>query len=208
MSEAERIIIPPGGGRRVELRRGQTLRIIDIEGGQVADLMAVAADDPAELLSSGRSLDYNGTLFLGEGHVLYSNRSRPLLTITRDTAGRHDFLFAACSQEMFAIQYGAISHHPNCLENIASCLRTESLSMDRVPTPFNVFMYVDVDPISGALTIRPPSSGPGDHIDLRAERDLVVAVTACSAENTNQGRLKPIGVSVLDPPALRSASTS
>lgn len=195
MTETRRIL-PPATGTRLELQRGQILRIIDVEGRQVADLMAVRADDPAEHISSGRTFDYNGTLFVTEGHTLYSNRSNPLLTIVEDTAGRHDFLFAPCSQEMFAREYGVVAHHPNCLENIAACLRPEGISEDEIPTPFNVFMHVDVDPSTGELTIRPPSSAAGDHIDLKVERDLIVAVTACSAEKTNQGRLKPIGVEV------------
>ena len=188
------LVIPPASGARLELAGGQTIRITDLEGGQVADLMAIAAGDADEWLSSGRTFDYNRTLFPTCGQTLYSNRSRPLLTITEDTAGRHDFLFAPCSQAMFAIEYGCTEPHPNCLENLAACFEPEGLGEDRMPTPFNAFMRVDVDPTSGALTIRAPSSGPGDHIDLRAERDVVVAVTACAAEFTNQGRLKPIGV--------------
>jgi uncharacterized protein YcgI (DUF1989 family) len=202
MSSGRLVVIPPAQGQRFELARGETLRIIDIEGGQVADLMALSAADPAERLSSGRSLDYNGTLFLTTGNVLYSNRSNPLLSITEDTAGRHDFLFSPCSQEMFAIQYGATKPHPNCLANLARCLAPEGIEEDAIPTPFNAFMHVDVDPTTGTLTIQPPSSGPGDHIDLVAERDLVVALAACSAEHTNQGRLKPIGVRVLGSSAL------
>lgn len=196
MVERRAAAIQPGTGLRLELKRGDTLRITDLEGGQVADLMAVSAEDPSEWLSSGRTFDYNRKLFLTRGSVLYSNRSRPLFTIVEDTAGRHDFLFAVCSQEMFAIQYEATEHHPNCLENLATCLRQEAIDEDDMPTPFNVFMHVDVEPATGELSIRPPSSGPGDHIDLRLERDLVVAITACAAENVNQGRLKPIGVEV------------
>ena len=66
-----------------ELRRGQALRIVDLEGEQVADLYCVALGDPGERLSSGRSFDYNGTLYLTTGHVLYSNASRPSSWIDR-----------------------------------------------------------------------------------------------------------------------------
>ena len=197
MKEGQQIVVQPGTGARLELLRGQTLRIIDIEGGQVADLMAIAAGDADERLSSGRSFDYNRTLFLTTGNVLYSNRSNPMLRITEDTAGRHDFLFAACSQAMFEIQYGASAPHSNCLANLAACYEEESIHEDHIPTPFNAFMHVDVNATTGALAIRAPSSGPGDHVDLQAERDLILAVTACSAEYTNQGRLKPIGVMVM-----------
>ena len=114
-----------------------------------------------------------------------------------DTAGRHDFLYAPCSQEMFAIQYGVGEAHPNCLDNLAGCFGANELTRDAMPTPFNVFMRVDVDPRTGKLEVGPPSSIPGTHVELRAERDLIVAVSACSAERTNGGRLKPIAVEVL-----------
>ncbi|MCP5041712.1 MAG: urea carboxylase-associated family protein [bacterium] len=190
-------MLRPATGIRLELVCGQTLRIVDIEGSQVADVMAVSADAPGEWLSSGRTFDYNRTLFLTKGNVLYSNRSRALFTITEDTAGRHDFLFAPCSREMFSLEYGVTEHHSNCLENLAACFRREGLDEDRMPTPFNVFMHADIDPMTGAIEIRSPSSGRADYIDPLAARDVVVAVTACAAENTNGGRLKPIGVKVL-----------
>jgi uncharacterized protein YcgI (DUF1989 family) len=192
-------IIPPATGIRLELARGHILRITDLEGGQVADLMAVSAVDPRERLCSGRTLDSNGTLFLSTGHTLYSNRGNALLSLMRDTAGRHDFLHAACSQAMFAQQYGATAPHANCLANLAACLQSEALDEDQMPTPFNVFMRVDVDAATGRLDIRPPSSAAGAHLELRAERDLVVAVTACAAARVNQGRLKPIAVTLRGP---------
>lgn len=196
MSLSSKILIRPATGVRLELGRGQVLRVIDVEGQQVADLTAFASGDGGEWLCSGRTFDYNGTILLTKGHALYSNRSNVLFRIVEDTAGRHDFLLAPCSPEMFRIQYGEAGHHPNCLENLAACLEQDGIDRDRIPTAFNVFMHVDVDPGSGSLTIQPPSSRRGDHVDLLVERDVVVAVAACSAENTNQGRLKPIEVEV------------
>ena len=186
----------PATGRRLEIRRGQTLRIIDIEGDQVADLAVFNAKDPTESLSSGRTFDYNGTIFLSTGHDLYSNRSQVLFHITEDTAGRHDFLYAPCSPEMFRVQYGSKDDHPSCLENLTACLEPDDIGPHRIGTVFNVFMKVDVDPGTGSLTIQAPSSRAGDHIDLYAECDLIVGIAACSAEATNQGRLKPISVEI------------
>ena len=142
------------------LRQDQQIRITDPMGKQVADLVAFAADDWTEWLSSGRTFDYNRTLRMTTGHTLYSDRSRPMLVIEEDTVGRHDFLFAACSREMFARQ-GADPEHANCLDALVAALADFSITADRIPTPFNVFMNVDIDAATGALTIRAPVSVPG-----------------------------------------------
>ena len=92
--------IEPQTGAGFILRKGSVLRVIDVEGEQVSDLIAFAAADPKEWLSSGRSIDYAGTICFTKGHALYSNRSNKMLSILEDTVGRHDFLFAPCSPEI------------------------------------------------------------------------------------------------------------
>lgn len=190
-------------GMGLELRRGQILRVIDPQGEQVSDLLAFNAADRREWLSSGRSIDYNDTIYLTTGHVLYSNRSNPMLTIVEDRVGRHDFLLTPCSPEMFRILYRHEGHHPSCFENLATDLAPFGISADALPTTFNIFMDVSVAP-DGALSIGPPRSRPGDFIDLRAEMDLVVGVTACSAEKSNNGSFKPIDLEVRAAPTVRS----
>ena len=188
--------IEPQTGHGLELRRGQVLRIIDPEGEQVSDVMAFAAGDKAEKLSSGRSIDYNNTIYLTTGHVLYSNRSRPMFTVLEDTVGRHDFLLTPCSPETFELLYeGHEGYHPSCLENLTVNLRPFGIEEDDIPTTFNVFMNVAVSP-EGELDIGPPLSKAGDYVDLRAEMDLVVGVTACSAEKSNNGSFKPVEIEV------------
>ena len=173
------------------LAAGESLVVTDPEGEQVADLIAFSREPRPAWLSSGRTFDYNNTLRLSHGHVLYSNRSVPMLTITEDTVGRHDFLYTPCSAETFSLIYGLTGHHPSCLENLASSLRPYDVHADDIPTTFNIFMNVDFD-VAGALSIAPPLSRPGDHITLRAEIDLLIGLTACSAELSNNHRLKPI----------------
>ena len=92
MSETARYHLRPQTGIGLRLRRGQVLRIVDPQGEQVSDVVAFAAQDTSERLSSGRSIDYNNTIYLTTGHVLYSNRSHPMFTILEDKVGRHDFL--------------------------------------------------------------------------------------------------------------------
>ena len=175
----------------LEMQRGQRLRVIDIEGEQVVGLVAFARRDIAEWLSNGRSFDYNGTIAMTYGSVLYSNQSNPMFTILEDTVGRHDFLLAACSPEMFKIQYGYEEGHPSCLENLAIALAPYGIEVSMIPTPFNIFMNVEVRP-GGSLVMRPPCSKAGDSITLRAEMDLLVAVSTCSAGICNNYRHKPI----------------
>lgn len=188
--------IAPQTGIGFTLRAGDTLRVIDPAGEQVSDLIAFSRKRPSEWLSSGRSIDYSNTIYLTTGHVLYSNRSTPMLTIIEDTVGRHDFLYTPCSPEMFAIIYKTTGHHSSCFDNLARALQPYGIEPDRIPTTFNIFMNVDVAP-DGSLTIQPPRSKAGDCIALRAEMDLVVGLTACSAEMSNNYRFKPIEFEII-----------
>jgi uncharacterized protein YcgI (DUF1989 family) len=198
--------IEPQRGCAFVLSRGQVLRVIDPTGEQVADFVAFARDDPREWLSSGRTFDYNNTIYLTTGHVLYSNRSRAFLTITADTVGRHDVLYTPCSQATFDILYKVHGHHPSCLENLATNLQPFGLQPDHIPTTFNIFMNVEVAG-DGSLSILPPRSKAGDYLELRAETDLVVGLTACSAEMSNNYTLKPIEFE-LRPGSGASAATT
>jgi hypothetical protein len=188
--------LEPQTGVGLRLGRGQVLRVIDPEGEQVSDVVAFAADDTSERLSSGRSIDYNNTIYLTSGHVLYSNRSNPMFTILEDRVGRHDFLLTPCSPETFEILYeGHQGYHPSCFENLERNLEPFGIAGDDIPTTFNAFMNVGVSP-AGELHIGPPLSGPGDFVDLRAEMDLIVGVTACSAEKSNNYSFKPFDVEI------------
>lgn len=147
--------IEAGGEIFVALAAGQTLRVIDPQGGQVCDLVAFRAGDITEWLSNGRTFDYEGTIYLTAGHTLYSNKSNPMLSIARDDCGRHDFLYSACSPEMYRIQYGITGPHSNCLSNIARSLAHIGIETHLVPTPFNIFQNARVEE-DGRLTIAPP----------------------------------------------------
>lgn len=198
MSEPQRRRIQPQTGVAMVVRQGQLLKIIDPMGEQVCDLTAFALDDRTEWLSSGRTIDYANTIYVTTGHTLYSNRSRPMWTITEDTVGRHDFLLTPCSPEMFTQIYKTTTHHPSCFENLASNLGSLGIAPNAIPTTFNIFMNVVVD-MNGELQILPPRSAAGDYIVLRAEMDLIIGLTACSAELSNNGTFKPIDVELYPP---------
>lgn len=191
----ERYRIEAKTGYGFQVKKRQRLRIVDLEGEQVADLVCFARHDAHEYLSSGRSINYAGKIYLSSRDVLYSNRSNPMLTIETDQAGKHDFLFAPCSQEMFAIEYDIHEPHPNCLENLTQSLKSFGISEAQIPIPFNVFMNAHVSE-DGRITILPPLSKAGDYIEFRAEMDLTVGVSACSALRCNNFSWGPIGIEI------------
>ncbi|MFL6590076.1 MAG: DUF1989 domain-containing protein [Chthoniobacterales bacterium] len=195
MAEMNPTRLAPQTGTAFELRTGHLLRVIDIEGEQVADLIAFNLADKAESLSSGRSIDYANRIYLTKGDILYSNRSRPMLSIVEDDVGRHDFLLTPCSPETFQIIYKNDEPHPSCFGNLAANLAPFGIAPDSIPTTFNIFMNVEVDG-SGTLKILPPRSKAGESILLRAEMDLIVGLTACSAEMSNNYRFKPIAFEI------------
>jgi uncharacterized protein len=184
-------LIAPRSGTAFQVRAGDLLTVIDPEGMQVADLLAYNADDLDEVISSGRTLDYAETIRLTTGHVLYSNRSRPLLEIVEDTVGTHDFLLTPCSVDTFRHFYPDQPEHRGCFGNLAAALEPYGVTPDRIPTAFNCFMNVPVAP-DGRITVEPPLSKAGDFIRFRAAMDLVIGLTACSAYASNGGSFKPI----------------
>lgn len=190
--------IEPQKGAALEVAAGQFVRITDPQGEQVSDMISFARADSSEWLSSGRTIDYANTIYLTTGHVLYSNRSQPMWTIVEDKVGMHDFLLTPCSPDTFRIIYGTKEYHPSCLENLSNALAPYGIKPDTIPTTFNIFMNVVVDS-SGRIDIRPPRSKAGDFILLRAEMDMIVGITACSAELSNNGSFKPIDAELLDP---------
>lgn len=183
--------IPPRSGTAFRLARGQSLRVIDPQGVQVADLLAYNGADVREAISNGRTFDYEETISLTAGNRLWSNRSNAMLTIVADTVGRHDFLLTPCSEATFRHFYPEHPVHRGCFGNLAEALAPYGIEPDMIPCAFNVFMNVPVAP-DGRLSVKPPVSRPGDFIALKAEMDLIVGLTACSAYASNGGCFKPI----------------
>ena len=184
--------IPPRSGTAFTLDAGQMLTVIDPRGVQVADLLAYNRDDLREVISSGRTLDYAETIRLTTGHLLYSNRSRPMLEIVADDVGVHDFLLTPCSFDTFHHFYPDEPPHRGCFGNLAAALAPYGVTEDMIPIAFNCFMNVPVDGATGRLQVLPPVSKAGDRIVFRAAMDLVIGLTACSAGASNGGSFKPI----------------
>lgn len=192
----DRFVIPPRSGAGFILGKGKKLKVIDLEGEQVSDLICFSSEEITEYLSSGRTLDYEETLFLTKGNSFYSNRSNVMFEMLEDTVGRHDFLLAPCSAEMFSKTYGHSHPHHGCFGNLKEALSKFGIHPDAIPTCFNIFMHVTVDGATGKLAVLPPKSKAGDFVILEAKMDLIVGLTACSAGLSNNFSYKPIAYEI------------
>lgn len=189
--------IPPRSGTSFILKKGERLKVIDIEGEQVSDFICFNLNDKKEYLSSGRTIDYAEKIFLSAGDVFYSNRSNIMFEIIEDKVGRHDFLLTPCSTDTFRIIYGEKNPHRGCFGNLSAALKEYGIEPDDIPICFNIFMNVTVDGESGKIAVLPPKSKAGDFIVIEAKMDLIVGMTACSAEMSNNYSFKPIGYEIL-----------
>lgn len=178
-------------GAAFHLKKGQFLTVIDPLGSQVSDMVLFNSVDLGEKISSGKTLDFEESILITKGNFLWSNRSRKMMEILEDTNGRNDFLLAPCSKETFEIMYNYKGYHPSCLENLSKNLAPFGVSQDDIPTAFNIFMNVQFDE-KGKLSVLAPTSKPGDLVKFQAQMDLLVCLTACSAEDSNGGSFKPI----------------
>ncbi|NRT12136.1 DUF1989 domain-containing protein [Flavobacterium sp. 14A] len=184
-------LIPPQTGAAFALKKGDFLTVVDPLGSQVSDMVLFNLDDKKEKLSSGKTLDFEESILISAGNFLWSNRSHKMMEIVEDTNGRNDFLLAPCSPETFQIMYNNHEEHPSCLNNLKVNLAAYDIELDDIPTAFNIFMNVQFDD-KGKISVLPPTSTAGDYVKFKAEMDLIVCLTACSAEDSNGGTFKPI----------------
>jgi uncharacterized protein YcgI (DUF1989 family) len=181
MRKISDIFIPAQTGTAFALARGQLVKVIDVEGSQVADLVAFRAQDRSEYLSTAATIDANGSIAVGIGDCLYTNLYEKMLLVREDTVGRHDLLHPACSTGMYRSQYGVRRYHPNCRDNLLEALARVFPAPGRLPVPFNIFMNASID-ADGKVAVEAPLSKKGDFVTLEALMDLVVALSACSVD--------------------------
>jgi uncharacterized protein YcgI (DUF1989 family) len=171
------VILPARQGRAYRLAKGESIKIVNIHGSQVVDAWALAPPDLREHMSMPHTRATLESLRIAPGDHLYSERRRPILTLVEDTSpGVHDMLFPACDPARYEL-LGHEGHHDNCRENFHAALAEVGLERPAVPSPLNLFMHVSSE--GGKLELLPSVSRPGDHVVLRAERDVIVVLSAC-----------------------------
>ena len=199
----QEVVVPRCEGRAVEVRAGQVLRIVALDGPQVADSAFLALDNPREGYHAGQTVALNmlaGTGTMRRITTLWSRPpyERPMLTVIDDPVGVH---FAwnggRCSAGVYSVRDGIESGHRTCQGNLEEAVRPWGVDPDLIPDVFNVFMYTDVED-ERRLVFRESPAAAGDYIDLRAEIDVLAAVSACPSETSasNGGEPKRIGLEV------------
>ncbi len=174
---------------------GRTLRIIDLAGSQAVDFLCYNARDPSERYNAPNTIKAAGTLLLTTGHRLYSDRAQALFTITGDSFGGHDTIGGCCSAPSNRLLYG-VEDCPGCRENFLSALQPHGLGWRDIVPNVNFFMSVPVGS-GGEAAIAPGRSRPGDHVDLRAETDVLAVISNCPQVNNPCNDFNPTPVRVI-----------
>lgn len=189
-------IIEPKSGGTITVKRGQVLRIEAIDQGQVADFICFAEADHHERFSQSKTRVRNWSIRLGTGSELISTRDNVMFTIVEDTVGVHDIVFCPCHSHVYE-HLLKVGPRNGCFENLAAAVAPFGISPDELPGPFNVFMRTEIDE-NGELSVLATPSKKGDFVDLRAEMDCLVAVSACADDVTdcNLGTCTRIALSV------------
>lgn len=179
-----RTLIPAGEPSLTELKAGQTLRILDLEGNQAVDTLFFSAANPRERYDVQRTLRKQGQVYLSAGSVLYSNLGKPMLSIVADTCGRHDTLGGACAQESNTVRYALDKRYMHsCRDNfLRASLHDGRLGKADISHNINFFMNVPVT-AEGGLTFEDGISGAGKYVELLAHMDVIVLISNCPQLN-------------------------
>jgi urea carboxylase-associated protein 1 len=199
-------IIPARAGWSRVLARGDVLRLVDLEGRQAVDFLCYNARDYEDRYAAADTMKINGNIFIGKGSVIYSVSCNPMFTVIEDTCGFHDTIGGCCSSALNRRRYGR-PDDPNCRQNFLGELARYGMGPRDMVANMNFFMYVPVG-ADGAMDMGPSRSRPGDHVELRAEMDVLAVVSNCPQMNNPVNDFNPTAVRSLvyrgeTPPAAR-----
>ncbi|MDP3385520.1 MAG: urea carboxylase-associated family protein [Phenylobacterium sp.] len=179
------------------VRKGEVLRIIDLEGNQAVDFLMYALADDAERYSAQDTIAAQGNIFLRTGSVLLSNEGNPMATVLGTSVAYHDTIGGACSCESNTLRYG---HHTKgqhaCVENFLQANARHGRGKRDMVSNINWFMNGPVE-ADGALGIVDGISAPGLFVDIRAEMDLVAVVSNCPQINNPCNGFNPTPVRMI-----------
>jgi uncharacterized protein YcgI (DUF1989 family) len=195
----ESTTIQPHRGGSGDVMKGQTLRIIDVEGQQVADFVTIRQDDPTEFLDCVYTSWDLGRYKWKEGDVIRTNLMNPMWTIVSDKTANHYTGGGFCSRAARRLYLN--NDERGCRDVIQDVYRDHGYDPNLLQSVscFNIFMTVTYAP-TGEWTIGPPITKPGDYIDLRAEMDVTWMVSVCAwPEVVNGPKPTPLRFEVYDP---------
>jgi len=188
----EDTIVPAGEPWSARIKKGNVLRLVDLEGQQAIDFLCYHASDPADRYNAANTIKLNQNIYLGKGCVLWSVRARKMMTIIEDSCGAHDTLYGCCSIEIDEVRFGK-TNTQSCQSNFEAELAKHGLGEKDIVANVNFFMNVPVE-ADGAVAIAAGRSKPGDYVDLRAEMDLLVVISNCPERDNPAAGFKPTPV--------------
>ena len=190
-------VVPARAAWAHPVLKGQTLRILDLEGNQAADFLVYNLHDEEERYSASETITRQRNLYLTTGTVLISNEGNAMMTITADTCGRHDTIGGACSVESNALRYGFHTRCQHaCVDNFLDALVRRGMGKRDIVSNINWFMNVPVE-ADGSLGIVDGISAPGKYVDLRAEMDCLAVVSNCPQINNPCNGFNPTPVRMM-----------
>ncbi len=189
--------VPPGDGWIGEVPAGGRLRIVDLHGNQAVDTLLYDAHDTTNRYSAVDTIREQGCVYLTTGSRLLSVDLDVLATVVGDTCGRHDTLGGACAKESNVVRYGEHTRHQHaCRTTFLRQAALRGLTKRDLTHNINFFMNVPLTP-DGGLTFQDGVSAPGKHVELRAERDILVLVSNCPQINNPCNGYDPTPVRLL-----------
>ncbi len=175
--------VPRGSAMAYELKAGEFVQIIDVEGQQCSDFMALRADglDRGEewMIDSTATRSMVRRAFPGPGLLdkFFDRDMRPLLNVVQDTCGQHDTFGLACTARGY--EERGFPGHLNCSDNMTNALMPYGVKKRTAWPAINFFWSTWVDPASHHILTEESRSRPGDYVAMRALEDLVCTSTAC-----------------------------
>jgi uncharacterized protein len=186
------VVVPAGEGRSILAPAGAYLSVVDLEGAQVADFVALQRADLRKAVSPHQTRSSLRRLTLRVGDSLVNQDREPVLEIVRDDVGVHDLLFCACSPALYRQRFNLMDHR-SCRMNLLEALTPHGIEEWQIPDPVNLFMRTPPRP-DGEFDFLPAPSRPGDRIVFRCLTDVVAAVPSCPMDLSpiNGGQITPL----------------
>ncbi len=182
------------------IKKGQTLRIVDLEGNQAADTLFFNAHDVEERYSAMDTIREQGNVYLTAGSILRSNFNQPLLEITADTCGRHDTLGGACATESNTVRYDLEKRCMHACRDswMLALAEHEEYQLDKRDITHNINFFMNV-PITeeGGLTFADGISAPGIYVEMEAKTDVIVLMSNCPQLNNPCNAYNPTPVEMI-----------
>tara|TARA_B110000090_G_C13380216_1_gene445515 strand:+ start:759 stop:1397 length:639 start_codon:yes stop_codon:yes gene_type:complete len=182
------------------LKKGQTVRILDLEGNQAADTLFYNANDVSERYSAIDTIREQGNVYLTAGSVLMTNDCNPLLEIVADTCGRHDTLGGACATESNTVRYALEKKCMHACRDswLLAIAENETLGLNKADITHNINFFMNVPVTSdGQLSFADGISGAGKYVELMALMDTIILISNCPQLNNPCNAYNPTPVEVL-----------